>query len=1031
MFSIGEVNRMHYVLEFCRSGYLTTTRMNAPASAPSLDASITALIRPGGTELVGTGRYSDPNNKDANNNACPKFVTTTYPDPVCGGTVTPKVKVQNRGTTTLTSFVVKWTLNGIAQTSVTVTGPTVNLPSLYDTVITLANSVALNGNPTLKFWVEQPNGSADQNAANDTLTKSYNFGGSVPPLTQDFQSTTFPPTGWSILNPNNNNTWVRNANGSQDPGSAGIDNYDFFVVGNADDILTPPINVAGLDSLIIKWDLAHKNYPGFTDIFNVRVSTDCGSTYTTVWTRSDPALATAGASTAPYTTPNASDFIQQRVSIGGSLLATGQVLVSFQNVNGFGNFLYIDDINITPYVATPRDVMPTAVLRPTPQECTNSLCPSIRVVNNGTQPIDSFKVGYIIDGTVVLNAATGPALAVNATATVTVNPQQKCLNNLADGPHTFRIFTYGTAGASGVGDTYPSNDTLTKNFTIVPRYTSVAVDFETTTFPPPLSTIYNPNANFTWVRTSPGRPPGNGKASIDNYANNAPGQIDEIRLAAINTQGVDSVVLSFDLAHKNYPGFNDRLSVYVSTDCGTTWQLTSYDKLDPLLATAGSSTAPYPNPAPGDWKTERVALGGAFMTSGSVILAIRNTNGYGNFTHIDNINIIRKFKRDLAVTAIPLPKSVVCSASNGVQVTVANVGSEAVTAYNIVYQVDAGAPVSTVVTTGLPLANNATINVTVPNVTFTPGPHTFTVYTANPVTASGTGDLNTSNDTLRKTVTFVATVSSPVVEGFENTTFPPAGWAVVNPDNAITWARTTQAASSGVASAFVRNFNYPDKGQIDELVSPQLAYSNVDSVFLSFDLSAAARSYPGSTNIPLDTLEVLVTKDCGNTFTTVWKKWGDSLQTINDPNSPLNVEFVPSGKNHWRVESLDLTSLGAPNGPFQVWFRNKNNYQNDIYLDNINIKTRTLPARLKNEGFLVLPSPFNTQFTVWHYLLPTDLKFISVYNAIGQLVWKQDFGGDAPKLVTVDLRNRAAGVYVVRLGYLDPNKNKSVRIVKY
>ena len=60
-------------------------------------------------------------------------------------------------------------------------------------------------------------------------------------------------------------------------------------------------------------------------------------------------------------------------------------------------------------------------------------------------------------------------------------------------------------------------------------------------------------------------------------------------------------------------------------------------------------------------------------------------------------------------------------------------------------------------------------------------------------------------------------------------------------------------------------------GRIDELYSPQVTYAGVDSVTLSFDVAAAATT-DGS---PTDTLEVLITKDCGNTFTSVYKKWGD------------------------------------------------------------------------------------------------------------------------------------------------------------
>src|SRR5206468_12733062 len=114
---------------------------------------------PGGTGEVGTGICAHRNNHVASNNACARFCCASCPNPVCGTTVTPKVRVQNVGTSTLTSFTSKWTLTGGAPFTQTVSGA--NLPSIYDTVITMNNSVALTGNPVLKFWVELPNGGTD------------------------------------------------------------------------------------------------------------------------------------------------------------------------------------------------------------------------------------------------------------------------------------------------------------------------------------------------------------------------------------------------------------------------------------------------------------------------------------------------------------------------------------------------------------------------------------------------------------------------------------------------------------------------------------------------------------------------------------------------------------------------------------------------------------------------------------------------------------------------------------------------------
>ena len=295
------------------------------------------------------------------------------------------------------------------------------------------------------------------------------------------------------------------------------------------------------------------------------------------------------------------------------------------------------------------------------------------------------------------------------------------------------------------------------------------------------------------------------------------------------------------------------------------------------------------------------------------------------------------------------------------------------------------------------------------------------VYTFNPVSATGNGDQVTSNDTLSKDFGIAGTVAAPLVEGFESASFPPVGWVQVNPDAGITWARTNTGDNS-TASAFVNNFNYALIGRIDELYSPQVTYAGVDSVALSFDVAAAATT----DGAPTDTLEVLVTKDCGNTFTSVYKKWGNDLQTTSEPG----IDFIPVSSSQWRTETIDLTNI-APAGPTQIVFRNTNNNKNNIYIDNVNLKTRILPGRLKREGVIVLPNPFSDKFTVWHYQAPTKLRFISVFNSLGQLVWSKQYNSNAQKQEVVDLSTRSSGVYIIRLGYTDSNYNTSIKVVKH
>jgi hypothetical protein len=99
-----------------------------------------------------------------------------------------------------------------------------------------------------------------------------------------------------------------------------------------------------------------------------------------------------------------------------------------------------------------------------------------------------------------------------------------------------------------------------------------------------------------------------------------------------------------------------------------------------------------------------------------------------------------------------------------------------------------------------------------------------------------------------------------------------------------------------------------------------------------------------------------------------------------------------------------------------------------VYIDNINIYTKVLPKRLKDQGYLIYPNPFKGSFILRHYRIPATLQSVGVYNSVGQLVWAKDLNGSGNTEMTVDLRNLAGGVYIVKLKYLE--KTVVERIVK-
>ena len=991
LFTVQQCARMMTAITTApdRIGLTTSNGCVAPPPVAGFDARISAILAPANGSSTGCS------------------------------SVTPIVTIMNVGSNTLTSATINVRLNGGGPVTSNWTG---SLAQGATANVTLAALTVPNGSNTLKVHTTLPNGQVDANASNDTSTSAFTrVTQATMPLTHNFEAE-FLPSGWSLINPNGDVTWIWVGPGAGGAGNAtAIDNYqfDYRGMGRYDDIVTRVVSTTGLlanDSILVNFDLAHKNYPdpGFDDTLRVMVSNNCGLTYTTVWERIGAQLATAGSTTGFYTSPAAADWKTQRASIGTSLFGAGQIQVMFRNGNGFGNVVWLDNINVS--LKPRKDLQALTIIRPNVTECASTIAPSLTVRNNGGEDITAFKTGYILDnGTPVIQTHNISLTAGGGTTTVTF-PNL----TISGGTHTIKLFTADPLTANPGPDGTPANDTLTRTFTVPVTVANIAEGFEGT-FIPAGWFLINANNDLTWIKTTPGKN-SNSSAFIDNWSTNTTGRIDIMQTPSINTTGADSLVISFDLAHKNYPGALDRLRVLVSNDCGVTFT-SVYSRSGTALATAGSSEDDYRNPASTDWRTDRISVAPALLGAGTIV-RFENLSDWGNNIFIDNINIAPKFKRDLEVRNVN--PQVFCGTSVAPVATVFNRGTETVTSYNVSYSIDGGAPVATVVNTAL--APGATANVTLTAGTTTVGVHTVKVYSFGPVAVSGTGDQYVANDTINRSLTVVATViGASVTQNFESATFPPSGWGVANNDGDLTWQRAgTGNGSTG--SAYVRNFAYPALGQVDRLYSPVLSYTGVDSVKLTFDVSAATRVYPGTTGYPVDTLAVMVTKDCGNTFNTVYKKWGLDLQTLHDPNFPQTVEFVPGSPFYWRNETIDLTALGIPNGPLQVVFQNTTNFGNNVYVDNINLATRTLPANLKANGYVIYPSPFATSFSIWHVETPTSLRYVSVYNSTGQLVWKKEFSGNALKQIPVDLTKHANGVYVVKLGYTE--KEEQVRIIK-
>jgi len=301
------------------------------------------------------------------------------------------------------------------------------------------------------------------------------------------------------------------------------------------------------------------------------------------------------------------------------------------------------------------------------------------------------------------------------------------------------------------------------------------------------------------------------------------------------------------------------------------------------------------------------------------------------------------------------------------------------TSCDITYQLDAGAP--TVINWTGNLALNQSAMVNIPTQTTTAGTHTFSINVTNVNTST---DVNLTNNTLTTIFQNInITPVFPLFEGFE-TVFPMPNWERINPDASTTWARTTTAKKTGVASVRMDNANYAANTQIDEFRLPPLDISTAAAPTLSFQVAYKLWTNPTSNPNWSDTLEVFVSTDCGLTFVSVYKKFSSALATA----TPVfqGSDFVPTS-NQWRLETVDLTPYaGTPN--LLMKFRNVNDYENILYIDDINIFDNVVGINENMEAseMVLYPNPATNMVNLSLSMIEAENATISIYNSVGQLV---------------------------------------------
>jgi subtilisin-like proprotein convertase family protein len=171
------------------------------------------------------------------------------------------------------------------------------------------------------------------------------------PVTEDFTSTTFPPSCWVT----SNNTYTYRSGVSGYGTGLGSVKFDFYSTSATMDFVTPLFAAVPADYRLT-FDHAYATYLGENDQLRILYSTDGGVTFialTTYAGGSSGPLNTAGGTTSAFT-PTAAQWNSKALA-----LPVGTNRLMFRGISAFGNNLYVDNIKIaeTPPCLPPTDLV--------------------------------------------------------------------------------------------------------------------------------------------------------------------------------------------------------------------------------------------------------------------------------------------------------------------------------------------------------------------------------------------------------------------------------------------------------------------------------------------------------------------------------------------------------------------------------------------------------------------------------------------------------------------------------------------------
>ncbi len=312
------------------------------------------------------------------------------------------------------------------------------------------------------------------------------------------------------------------------------------------------------------------------------------------------------------------------------------------------------DKNASSYAV--NDACISGIPTPFDEECNTTFTPVVTIQNKGANNLTSATINYQLDGGTVNTYAWSGTLKRLETKNVTLPAQ-----TVSAGVHIFNAYT---SQPNGAADAVPANDAVTRNFT-TQAANALSEGFEGTVYPPVGWSQAGSDKAWSWqklngpktmVNIGSGQPftttikGGAAQTAscimFDGYTDSTkPGKKYSIRTAEYDFTGASAgPTLSYEYAYvpliDQGTVYYDGLSIYYSTNCGTSWTLLKGGNVQSSV-TGTPSTTSYFYPTKGsDWKTVTTPLAGTgVMGQQKVMFSFEYLPNWSNIMYMDNITL--------------------------------------------------------------------------------------------------------------------------------------------------------------------------------------------------------------------------------------------------------------------------------------------------------------------------------------------------------------------------------------------------------